>query len=211
MSRIVNAPMPDSCTMRAPRGRRAQPHEHRARRRRSSAAGPHTAISSLGTVAPSTSANGMPWMLPLGLVSGVLMSACASNQIRPICSPRARWCAEARRSCPSRPSGRRPARRASPAAATSPTRSRSQAAHREDLVQVLEPGIAGALRLLELEPRHRPSRRTRAERLDARVDPGDAHRARPHVDAAPAPAQVERHADQGHTRLRHGEIVPPSR
>ena len=32
---------------------------------------------------PMQQASGMPWMLPLGLVSGVFMSAWASIQIRP--------------------------------------------------------------------------------------------------------------------------------
>ena len=35
-------------------------------------------------------ASGMPWTLPLGLLSGVFISACASIQIRPTFSPRMR-------------------------------------------------------------------------------------------------------------------------
>ena len=37
-----------------------------------------------------------------------------------------------------------------------------------------------------------------AERGDLLAEPGDAERGRPHVDAAPAAAKVERHADDVH-------------
>ena len=39
---------------------------------------------------PTQQASGMPCTLPLGLLAGVFMSACASIQIMPSFSPRAR-------------------------------------------------------------------------------------------------------------------------
>lgn len=48
----------------------------------------HPNISAFSSLAsPVRKATGIPWMLPLSLVSGVLMSACASTQITAISLP----------------------------------------------------------------------------------------------------------------------------
>ena len=52
---------------------------------------PNRSASGSGPM-PSRQASGMPWILPLGLESGVFISACASSQIRPTRWPRSRKC-----------------------------------------------------------------------------------------------------------------------
>ena len=139
----------------------------------------------------------MPWTLPLNDDSGVFMSPCASTQIRPIGSPlpgrpvgggRHRAGAEAvvaaedqreRAACPRLSSGLAVQRRA----------------HRGDLADVLLARVAGVARFRDRHVQVALVDDRMAERGDLRVDAGDAQRRGTHVDAAPALAEVERHAD----------------
>ena len=170
--------------------RRPRPLHHG----RSSPASP----TRLGSPMPRATASGMPWMLPLGLVSGVFMSPWASNQMRPMRSSLLAWNArDARRWCPWRSSGRRPAppagaRRRAPAS----TSSRTRLAGLADLAQVLHPRIAGVVRLLDGDVDVARVVDLVAQRAHAGVDVGDAEGGRPHVHAAAPGAQVQGHADE---------------
>ncbi len=134
-------------------------------------AGSPARLTRLSAPCPSTAASGMPWMLPLGLVSGVLASACASNQTRPSFS---RAPVEVARQAGDRAHRDRVVaaehhRQRCPAATASPTRSRSRLADLEDLLQVLEPRVAGPLRLLDLDGQVAPVLHLVAEGRDLRV------------------------------------------
>ena len=91
MSRMVKAPMPDVLdVLRARRRpRRAGRPPPRARRRPWAPRRPGRPGSARPS--PARPPAGMPWMLPLGDVSGVFMSPWASNQMSPIFWPRSRW------------------------------------------------------------------------------------------------------------------------
>ena len=168
MSRMVKAPMPEAFTVARSATSTSRMPTSAAREPSTIGAKPARFTSSAAP-RPSTTASGMPWMLPLGLVSGVFASACASNQTRPSFCCAVGGGARARRSCPSRRSGRRPARRAAiPRRAPRP-RGRAAAADLEDLLQVLEARVAGALRLLDLDVQVAPVVDLVAERRDLRV------------------------------------------
>ena len=163
-------------------------------------------VHQVGSPRPSATASGMPWMLPEGLVSGVFMSPWASNQMRPILlallavEPRRR-----RRSCPSRWSGRRPARpacgllraRRRPGRAA-PRRSRGSPSGTSAADR---PGsCVSGMRDARRRPRPRPRSPARA---GACSRPAAADRGRAHVDAAAAGAEVQGHADDGDAAVFH--------
>ena len=78
-----------------------------------------------------------------------------------------------------------------------------------DLRQVLGVRIAGGRGLGLLHGDVAQVFHLVAERRQARVEAGHAQRRRPHVHAAPALAQVERRADDGDVRMRHGQLLRP--
>ena len=156
-------------------------------------------VASSAGSGPSSAASGMPCTLPLGDVAGVFMSPCASTQMqadRQFASSRRAQSAAGRDRAGGRGCDRRRARAASrPRRATPATvctasgrpcamsrmyflcssRSVLRFGNRRRQVALVDDGVA--------------------ERGDLLAEAGDAERRRPHVDAAPAAAEVERHAD----------------
>ena len=154
----------------------------------------------LGSPRPSATASGMPWMLPVGASRACSCRRGRRTRSRPIFSSAlAVEARDARRSCPSRSSGRRPAppaRAPSPARRTTRSRSASQVARIS--FRYLRRGSPGSCvsRIGDLDVARVLD--VVAQLAHGLVDVGQAEGGRPHVDAAAARAQVEGHADEGH-------------
>ena len=140
----------------------------------------------------------MPWMLPVGLVSGVFMSPWASNQMRPIFSSRlAVMLRRRRRWCPWRSSGRRRGRSASaPRPARPSTTSRSASQVCRISFRYLSLRVAGVAGLRDRDVHVAEVRHVVAELAHAGVDLRPPEGGRAHVHAAPARAEVEGNADE---------------
>ena len=146
---------------------------------------------------PSSAASGMPCTLPDSDVAGVFMSPCASTQSRPIGRLRVRF----------GPLGRGRHRSGGEAVvAAEHDRHRAFVERRQrrlihllaDLRDVADVFLALVAQLLRFGNRRREVALVDdrvAERGEPLAEAGDAERGRPHVDAAPAAAEVERHAD----------------
>ena len=153
---------------------------------------------------PRAMAQGMPWMLPDGLVSGVFMSPWASNQMRPtFCFLRA---------VVVRHAGDRPHRDRVVAAEHQRQAARGERllhlvtqafAGRLDLLQVLELRIADRLGLLDRHVDVAGVVHVKAQLGNALMKLGDAEGRRPHVHTAAAGAEVEGHADDGNSLAGH--------
>ena len=145
----------------------------------------------------------MPCTLPLGLVSGVLQSACASSQTQapgPCTSPGR----PARRSPAS---GRRPARARSHLPPRTWRRARRARGRRRDLGQVLGVDVQ-ELERLELRRRDVAEvAHLAAELLEALREAAVADRGGPHVDAAAALPEVDRRADDVHPPHVGGRVA----
>ena len=161
-------------------------------------------FTSEGAPRPSTAASGMPWMLPVGLVSAVFASAWASNQTRPSFSFR-RWKCRARPAIvpiatewsPPSTTG------VAPAPSASPTRSRSVSQTSRISFRYLRRGSPGPCVSGIFTCRSPRSSTSWPSCGDLRVHLRHAERRGAHVDAAAAGAEVEGHADEGHASLRH--------
>ena len=134
--------------------------------------------------------------VPLVVVSGVFMSPCASTQIGRAAMPDVgEPSRRLRRPIPPPGCDRR---RAPPAAplrrATSSDVVVERLAHARDLVDVLLV-LVGRVGSRNRRRHDRPVDHVRPSAGDLIAESGDAERRRPHVDAAPAAAEVEGHAD----------------
>ena len=138
----------------------------------------------------------MPCTLPLPVVRGVLMSPCASTQMRPSGCPSRRAISEladtdpaARLWSPPSTIGKCPGDVAGKRALVQPR------AHPGDVADVLLVLVTGPLSLRNRDGQvalvaHRPP-----ERGNPFVQARNPQGRRPHVDASPAGAEIERHAD----------------
>ena len=151
-------------------------------------------------------ASGIPWTLPLGLLSGVFISACASIQIKPSFSPRRRKNCETPRDRSHR-DGMIAAEHQRELAGA------QRAIHhlRHQRVQVsaicgrylareCPSGVAFALD-------HRNVAEVFhfiAQRREPPIEIGHAHGRGTHVDAAPSLAEIERRADDRDVLRTHG-------
>ena len=154
---------------------------------------------------PRQAASGMPWTLPLGLVSGVLQSACASNQIRPSDSFCAAEVAHGSRDGSHR-DGMVAAENQRDAAVFQEFADvlGGPAADRGDFLHVARAAVGERLRLgndhrqvagiFDFEPHF----------AQARLQAGGADRRGTHVYAAAALAEVERDAEDFDLRGWHG-------
>ena len=157
---------------------------------------------------PSSAASGMPCTLPESEVAGVFMSPCASTHSRPIGRSRAASPSRRRRRpIPPRGCGRRRARAASRRRrATASARLIQLLAHLRDVADVFLALVAQLLRLGNRRGEVAFVDDRVAERGDALAEAGDAKRRRAHVDAAPAAAEIERHADDVNRLGRHSHL-----
>ena len=161
---------------------------------------------------PSNAASGIPWTLPLGEVAGVFMSPCASIQSRPIGSALV----------DPGPLGRRRDRTGGEAViAAEHERQRAFLerdqrrlvqlfAHRGDVVDVFLALVAPFLRFGNRRLEIAPIDDGAAKRREALVEPGNAKRRRPHVDAAAAAAKIQGHADDVDAHAWRARTAEPS-
>ena len=167
-------------------------------------------FASSGGPRPTQHASGMPCTLPLGELSGVFISACASIQIRPIC------CFFRRKYA--RHAGHRPDRHGVVAAQhqrhlllgkRAIHHARQALARQRDLRQVLGPLRPLRQALRAGPPECCPGRRRDSRAPTGACSVGHADRRGTHVHAAAALAEVERRTDDGNVRLPH-EVVSMS-
>ena len=147
-------------------------------------------------VPPRSAASGIPCTLPLSVVSGVFMSPCASTQIRPSGLP----------CCRANADGGGDRTGGDAVIAAEHDRQAVALEHGEralveraadggDLRQILLLRIARVDGLLRRRIDVAVVAHLVAERAQPIGNSGNAHRRRPHVDAATAAAQIERSAD----------------
>ena len=159
---------------------------------------PPISASSRGS-SPSSAASGMPWTLPLPS-----SRACSCRRARRSRSGRAAWPCRVRERAPTpRPIRRRGCDRRRGRSGSAPATWLSSACVVQRLADVARSrgrtASSGrpAARVSCIGVSTSPwSTHAMAERREALADARDADRRRPHVDAAPAAAEVERHADQ---------------
>ena len=164
----------------------------------------HASLANASPATPSAAASGIPCTLPLGDVSGVLRSPCASIHSVAAGAVHLRHAAE--RADRDRVVAAEH-ERDRPAAARVLDQRRDALARALDRLEVARPRIADLGRLGQAHVHVAPVDALDAEARDPLLQPRVPDRARPHVDAAPAGTEVEPGADHGHraaVRATHG-------
>ena len=215
MSFIVNTCTPDSRTATFSRSSRLRMPTSTVCAGSTFGDKPPMCASSAGS-GPSSAASGMPCTLPLERGRGRVHVAVRVDPEQADRQPLGRSCAQAAAAPPSRRRGCD--RRRAPAAsrrrrATRATRVVELLADAGDVADVFLPFVAPFLRLGNRRRQIALVDDGVAEGGEPLAEAGDAKRRRPHVHAAPAAAEIERHADHvdgDHRQLdRHRHAFVP--